>query len=279
MDEYQSLVNDASKDKLVVIDFTAKWCGPCRHISPVFEKLAQENTDVSFAKVDVDETQEVTAKFHVSSMPTFIFSKGGVEIERFSGANSEKLTNLVAELRAPGVNTSREKLMENFCNACLAGDKDAVINLLDQHPDMATRPVPEEWHYLHIRRGGWQPVDARMNPGVMNAANTTFLISSAPAYALHLAAGNGHGSIVQALIKAGANLETADGDGDTALTWATWCGRRDVMEQLLAAGADPSFADGLSVAQFEGIQGDGASLQYLKDTNRRLKKPVCQQVD
>jgi ankyrin repeat protein len=111
-----------------------------------------------------------------------------------------------------------------------------------------------------------------LNPGVMNAKGTTFLRANHPAYALHVAAGNGHTSMVKFLIEeANANLEATDGDGDTALAWATWASRREVIDQLLAAGSNSSFVDSISRAQFEGVQGDGDSLDYLRKKHHDKK--------
>jgi thioredoxin 1 len=55
-EEFDAALKDAGS-KLVVVDFTASWCGPCQQIAPVFKELAQENKDVVFLKVDVDENK------------------------------------------------------------------------------------------------------------------------------------------------------------------------------------------------------------------------------
>ncbi len=86
--------------KLVVIDFTASWCGPCRVISPVLADLARTFPDVIFLKVDVDELQTVAEEWKVESMPTFLFVKEGKVLERFAGANREKLQKTVEKLRS-----------------------------------------------------------------------------------------------------------------------------------------------------------------------------------
>ncbi|XP_061525642.1 thioredoxin [Phycodurus eques] len=83
----------SSGDKLIVVDFTATWCGPCKMIGPVFDS-ASENpayADVIFLKVDVDTCEDVSTKCKISCMPTFIFFRNGVQIDSFSGANSTKL--------------------------------------------------------------------------------------------------------------------------------------------------------------------------------------------
>lgn len=70
----------------VLVDFWASWCGPCRTMAPIFEELAKELSEVTFAKVNVDEAPELAMRFNVLSIPTFVVFKGGSEIGRFSGA-------------------------------------------------------------------------------------------------------------------------------------------------------------------------------------------------
>uniref|UniRef100_A0A8C6UEM5 Thioredoxin n=1 Tax=Neogobius melanostomus TaxID=47308 RepID=A0A8C6UEM5_9GOBI len=91
----------AAGSKLVVVDFTASWCGPCKMIAPVFEVRSPpyENKDVVFLKVDVDEASDVSEKCGISSMPTFQFYKNGEKLEQFSGASEEKLRATVAKLK------------------------------------------------------------------------------------------------------------------------------------------------------------------------------------
>jgi len=64
-----------SQSKLVVVDFTATWCGPCQRIAPVFSDLAEANPEVEFIKVDVDANEEVASACAIQSMPTFHFYK------------------------------------------------------------------------------------------------------------------------------------------------------------------------------------------------------------
>jgi thioredoxin 1 len=61
MEDYDAIL-ETSKGKLVVVDFSASWCGPCRFIHPIYEKMAAENPDVAFAEVDVDEAEDVRNK-------------------------------------------------------------------------------------------------------------------------------------------------------------------------------------------------------------------------
>merc|ERR1712139_357843 len=93
--EFDKCLTDAG-DKLVVVDFTATWCGPCQRIAPVFVKLAEEMPDVVFVKVDVDENDETAADCGISAMPTFQFYKGKANVHEFSGASEEKIREAIA---------------------------------------------------------------------------------------------------------------------------------------------------------------------------------------
>ncbi|KAK9113046.1 hypothetical protein Scep_020565 [Stephania cephalantha] len=77
--------------KLVVVDFTASWCPPCRMIAPFFADLAKKYPNVIFLKVDVDELSEVAGEWHVEAMPTFIFIKEGKQVEKIVGGDRAKL--------------------------------------------------------------------------------------------------------------------------------------------------------------------------------------------
>ncbi|XP_047088882.1 thioredoxin H2-2-like [Lolium rigidum] len=77
--------------KLMVIDFSASWCGPCRFIEPAFKEMASRFTDAVFVKIDVDELGEVAKTFRVEAMPTFVLVKGGQEVSRVVGAKKDEL--------------------------------------------------------------------------------------------------------------------------------------------------------------------------------------------
>lgn len=71
----------------VVIDFFATWCGPCKHVAPKFEELSRLFPSVTFLKVDVDESAELTERFDVRAMPTFVFLRDGIQIHKIEGAD------------------------------------------------------------------------------------------------------------------------------------------------------------------------------------------------
>ena len=75
----------------VVVDFWAPWCGPCRQIAPVLDKLSEEyKGKLKFCKVNVDENHDTASKYHVMSIPTLIFFKKGQLAEQTVGGVSEK---------------------------------------------------------------------------------------------------------------------------------------------------------------------------------------------
>ena len=78
--------SDAIRSGATVVDFWAAWCGPCRMIAPVLEALAQERSDIRFAKLNVDENPRTARSFNVQGIPLLVFFKDGVERGRVVGA-------------------------------------------------------------------------------------------------------------------------------------------------------------------------------------------------
>jgi thioredoxin 1 len=86
----------------VVIDFWAPWCGPCRNLAPTIEKLAGEfEGKVKVGKMNTDENQDIPPSLGISAIPTVLVFKGGKEVDRLVGVNSE--TKYKATLAGLGV--------------------------------------------------------------------------------------------------------------------------------------------------------------------------------
>jgi len=78
-------------DKPLVVDFWATWCGPCRTISPIISKLAEEyDGKVVVGKCDVEENEEIAAQFNIRSIPTILFFKNGEVVDKFIGASTKE---------------------------------------------------------------------------------------------------------------------------------------------------------------------------------------------
>ena len=80
-----------NSDKPVLLDFWASWCGPCRMIAPVIDKLAEERPDVKFGKINVDEEPQLAAQFGVVSIPTLVVMDGGAIVNMAVGARPKEM--------------------------------------------------------------------------------------------------------------------------------------------------------------------------------------------
>lgn len=77
-------------NKLVVIDFWADWCNPCKALSPMIDELSQEYQDVEFGKLNVEEAPDTTDEFKIKNVPTVIFFKAGKEVSRVVGKSAKE---------------------------------------------------------------------------------------------------------------------------------------------------------------------------------------------
>lgn len=76
-------------EQVVLLDFFASWCGPCRMVSPIIDEIAEENEHIRVGKVDVDAQPELASKFQVFSIPTLVVMKDGKVISQSAGAKSK----------------------------------------------------------------------------------------------------------------------------------------------------------------------------------------------
>lgn len=98
--QFDELLNCASTNKYLFVDFYAQWCGPCKRIAPHIHKLSETYSNVTFLKVDIDECQELAERYNIKSMPTFlIFTVGKPNpSEPIIGADTRKVENALKVL-------------------------------------------------------------------------------------------------------------------------------------------------------------------------------------
>lgn len=87
-----------TSNKLVVVDFFATWCGPCRALSPYIDELATNNHHILFAKANIEETPDIANELDVKSLPCVVIFKNGKEINRVVGFNKPKLQAIIENL-------------------------------------------------------------------------------------------------------------------------------------------------------------------------------------
>jgi len=99
---------------ITLIDFWAEWCGPCKSFAPVFEKVAEEYTDIAFAKVNTEIEQGLAGHFQIRSIPTLMVIKEGVVVFNQAGALPEQnLKSLIEKAKELDMDKVREEIAQN----------------------------------------------------------------------------------------------------------------------------------------------------------------------
>lgn len=109
----QTFADTVGGNEIVLVDFWASWCGPCRTFAPVFETVSEDNPDIVFAKVDTEAEQGLAGYFQISSIPTLMAIRDGVVLYSQAGALPRAaLENLVQAIRDVDMADIRRKLAE-----------------------------------------------------------------------------------------------------------------------------------------------------------------------
>ena len=88
---------EETKDGVVLTDFWATWCGPCKMQSPVVDQLAEERQDVKFTKMDVDQNQETAKDLGIMAIPTLLIKKDGKIVDRLTGYTPKEKLSLILD--------------------------------------------------------------------------------------------------------------------------------------------------------------------------------------
>lgn len=137
LDDFQQEVVLRSREVPVLVDFWAEWCGPCKSLSPLLERItADAGGQFELAKVDVDANQQLAGQFLVQSIPTVVAMRNGTEVDRFTGALPEPAIRAFLEAILPNeldhmVDEARTALV----NGDTAGAEHILRQVLEQKPD------------------------------------------------------------------------------------------------------------------------------------------------
>ena len=95
----------------VLVDYWAEWCGPCRQFAPIFEKVAENNPDITFGKVNTEEQQAIADQFGIRSIPTLMVSRDGIILLNQAGMLPEEaFDKLISHVKGLDMDKIREEM-------------------------------------------------------------------------------------------------------------------------------------------------------------------------
>ncbi|MBO9602112.1 MAG: tetratricopeptide repeat protein [Novosphingobium sp.] len=285
VDRFRKDVVEPSMTKLVILDFWAEWCGPCKALAPVLEKVAAEYADkgVVLAKLNVDEEGFIASQFRVQSIPTVYAMFQGQPVADLTNARSESqlkqmLDQLLEKLPVEGGEAQAAQELAPLIamgeDVLASGDGERAVGIFAQlaemapdHPEVQSgliRALIAAGHVDEARAAlEALPPELRADPALAQAASQLELAASAPQDDGELAA-----------LRTAAAKDPADMEAQFAFAQAAFAaGQRDDAAATLLAmiGAEPDWNEGAAKAKLLQIfEAVGLEDPWVAATRRKL---------
>lgn len=284
VDRFRKQVVDPSRDKLVILDFWAEWCGPCKALAPVLEKVAAEYADkgVILAKLNVDEEQFIAAQFQVRSIPTVYAIFQGQPIADLTSARSESqlkamLDQLLEKLPvAGGVQQAQAEIAPLIAmgeEVLAEGDGERAAAIFAQIVEMAPEDAGAHSGLIRALLAAGHTDEARAAFDALPEALRADPVVAQAGSLLELTGSGVEEGELQGL-RAAAVERPADMDAQFAFAQAAFAAHRrdeaaDVLLRMIEA--DPAWNEGAAKAKLLQIfEAVGLEDPWVSSQRRRL---------
>ena len=284
VDRFRQQVVEPSRSKLVILDFWAEWCGPCKALAPMLEKVAAEYADkgVMLAKLNIDEEPFIAAQFQVRSIQTVYAIFQGQPVADLTPARSESqlkqmLDQLLAKLPVAGADAEQQadlaQLVTMAEQVLAEGDAERAVSIFAQIVAMEPGDAGVQAGLIRALLAAGQIDEARAAFDALSEVLLTDPLIAQAASALELA-GNGVDEGELQALRAAAAERPADMEAQIAFAQAAFAaGLRDEAADTLLhmIGADPDWNEGAGKAKLLQIfEAVGLEDPWVSAQRRRL---------